>query len=214
MEIRVNPTRMEFNRLKTRLKMAQRGHKLLKDKRDELMRVFLELVRENKDLRTRVEAELSRSFANFLLASAVMSGETLEEAIMYPKAAVKVDVETKNVMSVHVPKITSAAKEGTEGEEEDATPYGFANTSGELDTSIATLAEVLPHLLRLAELEKSVGLLADEIDKTRRRVNALEHVLIPQLHQTIKYISMKLDENERAGLTRLMKIKDIVRGED
>ena len=212
MEVQVNPTRMEFNRLKGRLKMAQRGHKLLKDKRDELMRVFLILVRENKDLRTRVEAELSRSFANFLLASAVMSGETLEEAIMYPKAALNVEVATKNIMSVHVPEITISAGDGQESE--DATPYGFANTSGELDTSIATLAEVLPHLIRLGELEKSVFLLADEIDKTRRRVNALEHVLIPQLEQTIKYIRMKLDENERAGLTRLMKIKDIIRGED
>lgn len=208
MEIRVNPTRMEFNRLKGRLKMAQRGHKLLKDKRDELMRVFLKLVRENKELRINVEAELSRSFANFLLASAVMSGETLEEAIMYPKAAVRVDVKTKNVMSVHVPQITNM--EDTEG---DATPYGFANTSGELDSSIDTLAKVLPHLIHLAELEKAVYLLANEIDKTRRRVNALEHVLIPQLQHTIKYISMKLDENERGALVRLMKIKDIVRGE-
>jgi V/A-type H+-transporting ATPase subunit D len=211
MEVQVNPTRMEFNRLKGRLKMAQRGHKLLKDKRDELMRVFLELVRENKDLRTKVEAELSNSFANFLLASAVMSGETLEEAIMYPKAAVKVEVATKNVMSVHVPKITNVEDEEAG---DDATPYGFANTSGELDTSIDTLAKVLPHLIHLAELEKSVYLLADEIDKTRRRVNALEHVLIPQLLQTIKYIRMKLDENERGALVRLMKIKDIVRGEE
>ena len=211
MEVQVNPTRMEFNRLKGRLKMAQRGHKLLKDKRDELMRVFLELIRENKDLRTRVEAQLSRSFANFLLASAVMSGETLEEAIMYPKAAVKVDVETANVMSVNVPKIINIK---AEDKDVDATPYGFANTSGELDSSIATLAEVLPHLIHLAELEKAVYLLAEEIDKTRRRVNALEHVLIPQLEQTIKYIRMKLDENERGALVRLMKIKDIVRGED
>lgn len=211
MEIRVNPTRMEFNRLKGRLKMAQRGHKLLKDKRDELMRVFLELIRENKDLRTRVEAELSRSFANFLLASAVMSGETLEEAIMYPKAAVTLEMEKKNVMSVNVPKITMIKGEEQSG---DVYPYGYANTSGELDSSIATLAEVLPSLIRLAELEKAVYLLADEIDKTRRRVNALEHVLVPQLKETIKYISMKLDENERGALTRLMKIKDIVRGED
>ena len=131
---------------------------------------------------------------------------------MYPKAALNVEVATKNVMSVHVPEITIPEGDGQEGE--DATPYGFANTSGELDTSIATLAEILPHLIRLAELEKSVSLLADEIDKTRRRVNALEHVLIPQLEQTIKYIRMKLDENERAGLTRLMKIKDIIRGEE
>ncbi len=209
MEIRVNPTRMELNRLKGRMKMAQRGHKLLKDKRDELMRKFLELIRENKDLRVKVEQELSRSFANFLLARAVMSGEILEEAIMYPKAKVELEATTVNLMSVHVPKFSSP-----EGDEDvDAYPYGFATTSGELDTSIATLSEILPSLLHLAELEKAVYLLADEIDKTRRRVNALEHVLIPQLEHTVKYISMKLEENERGALVRLMKIKDIVRGE-
>ena len=135
----------------------------------------------------------------------------LFRSIMYPKAAVTLNMEKKNVMSVNVPKITFL-----QGEEQssDAYPYGFANTSGELDSSIATLAEVLPSLIRLAELEKAVYLLADEIDKTRRRVNALEHVLVPQLKDTIKYISMKLDENERGALVRLMKIKDIVRGED
>jgi V/A-type H+-transporting ATPase subunit D len=210
MEIRVNPTRMELNRLKVRLKMAERGHKLLKDKRDELMRKFLVLIRENKDLRERLEKELSDSFANFLLARAVMSSEILEESVMYPKARVELDVDDLNLMSVHVPKfrIPKGDQQGS-----DAYPYGFANTSGELDTSISTLAEVLPQLLHLAELEKAVFLLAEEIDKTRRRVNALEHVMIPQLKEQIKYISMKLDENERASLVRLMKIKDIVRGE-
>ncbi|NLM47166.1 MAG: V-type ATP synthase subunit D [Firmicutes bacterium] len=211
MEIRVNPTRMEYNRLKGRLKMAERGHKLLKDKRDELMRKFLELIRENKKVRQEVEAALSRSFANFLLASAVMSSAAMEEAVMYPKAAVKVDVKTENIMSVRVPRISVAAA----GEEaEDATPYGFADTSAELDSSLAELAGILPQLIRLAELEKAVALLADEIDKTRRRVNALEHIMIPQLQETIKYISMKLDENERSSLTRLMKIKDLVRGDE
>ncbi|MCR3922031.1 MAG: V-type ATP synthase subunit D [Firmicutes bacterium] len=210
MEIQVNPTRMELNRLKGRLQMAVRGHKLLKDKRDELMRRFLVLIRENKKLRETLEEQLSRSFANFLLASAVMSGETLEEAIMYPTATMAVGVETINIMSVHVPKITPVEQEE---EENNVTPYGFATTSGELDTSIATLATVLPELIHLAELEKSVYLLADEIDKTRRRVNALEHVMIPELEETIKYIRMKLDENERGALVRLMKIKDIVRKE-
>lgn len=211
MEIRINPTRMELNRLKGRLKMALRGHKLLKDKRDELMRKFLELIRENKSLRSKVEAELSRSFANFLLASAIMSPEAMEEAIMFPKARAEIDVDEANVMSVRVPRFRILEKEG---QRSDVYPYGFANTSGELDTSISALAETLPHLIRLAELEKAVYLLADEIDKTRRRVNALEHVMIPQLQETIKYISMKLDEGERSALTRLMKIKDIVRGEE
>jgi len=210
MEIRVNPTRMELNRLKGRLKMAQRGHKLLKDKRDELMRKFLELIRENKTLRSKVEAELSRSFANFLLARAVMSTEVLEEAIMYPQARLELAVEELNVMSVRVPKFSFSSQDD---QSVNVYPYGFATTSGELDTSITTLAQVLPSLLRLAELEKATYLLAEEIDKTRRRVNALEHVLLPQLRQTVKYISMKLDENERGALVRLMKIKDIVRGE-
>jgi V/A-type H+-transporting ATPase subunit D len=210
MEIRVNPTRMELNRLKGRLKMAQRGHKLLKDKRDELMRKFLELIRENKTLRGKVESDLSRSFANFLLARAVMSTEVLEEAIMYPQASLELNVAELNMMSVRVPKFSAKLQDEQSG---NVYPYGFATTSGELDNSIATLSTVLPGLLRLAELEKAVFLLAEEIDKTRRRVNALEHVLIPQLQKTVKYISMKLDENERGALTRLMKIKDIVRGE-
>lgn len=208
MEIRVNPTRMELNRLKKRLKMAQRGHKLLEDKRDELMRKFLELIRENKDLRIRVEEELSRSFANFLLARAVMSSEAMEEAIMIPRSGIRLDVEEKNLMSVRVPSF----KLVEEDKGRDAFPYGFANTSAELDTSITALGEVLPHLVRLAEMEKAVYLLAEEIEKTRRRVNALEYTLIPQLQKAIRYISMKLDENERGALTRLMKIKEIVRG--
>lgn len=212
MEIRVNPTRMELNRLKARLKMAERGHKLLKDKRDELMRKFLELIRENRDVRERMEAELSQAFASFLLARAVMSAETMEEAIMYPKAKMELEVTDQNLMSVHVPRFSF--QPGATGADADAYPYGFANTSAELDKSIALLSDALPRLIRLAELEKAVFLLAEEIDKTRRRVNALEHVLIPQLKDTIKYISMKLDENERGALTRLMKIKDIVRGEE
>jgi V/A-type H+/Na+-transporting ATPase subunit D len=209
MEIRVNPTRMELNRLKGRLTMAKRGHKLLKDKRDELMRKFLELVRENKDLRISVEEKLFRSFANFLLAQAVMSGEIMEEAIMFPQARVELDVEEVNLMGVRVPRFIQQHQKNESG---DVYPYGFANTSAELDTSISALAEVLPQVIKLAEVEKAVYLLANEIDKTRRRVNALEHVLIPQLIDTIKYISMKLDENERSSLVRLMKIKDIVRG--
>lgn len=211
MEIRVNPTRMELNRLKRRLAMAQRGHKLLKDKRDELMRKFLELIRENRSLRAKVEEELSCSFANFLLARAVMSPESLEEAIMFPMASVEVEVERLNLMNVRVPTFRLPKEENQKGE---VYPYGFANTSAELDTSISALSAVLPQLIRLAELEKAIYLLADEIEKTRRRVNALEHVLIPRLQDTIKYISMKLDENERGALTRLMKIKDIVRGKE
>ncbi len=210
MEIRVNPTRMELNRLRRRLTMAQRGHKLLKDKRDELIRQFMILVRKNKDLREHIEKELSDAFAKFLLARAVMPAENLEEALMYPTRVLKLGVQRQNIMSVYTPKFEWAEETGR-GEGASIYPYGFADTSAELDTSIETLSNILPHLMELAEVEKSVQLMAEEIEKTRRRVNALEYVLIPRLEETVKYITMKLDENERGALTRLMKIKDIVR---
>ena len=209
MEIRVNPNRMELNRLRRRLVMARRGHKLLKDKRDELMRQFMILVRKNKELREEVEAALGEALANFLLARAVMSGETLEEAIMYPQTRVELDVSRQNIMSVYAPKFSWKQVGGEEGKD-NIYPYGFADTSAELDASIATLSELLPKLLELAEVEKAVDLLAAEIEKTRRRVNALEYVLIPQLTETVRYITMKMEEAERGALTRLMKVKDIV----
>ncbi|MGI6575005.1 MAG: V-type ATP synthase subunit D [bacterium] len=211
MEIRVNPTRMELNRLKKRLKMAQRGHKLLKDKRDELMRKFLELVKKNKTLREEVEEALAGASAKFLLARAVMSGESIEEALMFPKTRISLQVAKQNIMSVYAPRFTWEQEGEDQEGEGDIYPYGFADTSAELDDSIATLNELLPKLLELAEVEKSVDLLAAEIEKTRRRVNALEHVLIPQQQEAVRYITMKLDEAERASLTRLMKVKDIVR---
>jgi V/A-type H+-transporting ATPase subunit D len=213
MEIRVNPTRMELNRLKKQLAMAQRGHKLLKDKRDELMRIFLELIRKNKELREEVEEALAAASAQFLLARAVMSGETMEEALMFPKTRINLRMKKKNIMSVYAPSFTWEKEgQGQEGEG-DIYPYGFADTSAELDTSIATFDRLLPKLMELAEVEKTVDLLATEIEKTRRRVNALEHVLIPQQEQAIRFITMKLDEAERASIVRLMKVKDIVRGQ-
>lgn len=211
MEIRVNPTRMELNQLKKRLQMALRGHKLLKDKRDELIRQFLERVRKNKELREQMETELTAALAKFLLARAVMSAEVLEEALMYPTARLSLTVEKQNIMSVYAPHLTWQVEASTQGEKGNIYPYGFVGTSAELDASIETLAEIMPKLMELAELEKAVQLLADEIEKTRRRVNALEYVLIPKMQETVRYITMKLDENERAALTRLMKIKDIVR---
>jgi len=210
-EIRVNPTRMELNRLKRRLNMAQRGHKLLKDKRDELIRQFMILVRRNKDLREHIEKELSGAFAKFLLARAVMPAENLEEALMYPTKTLKLEVQRQNIMSVYTPKFDWVEEDTGGGEATSIYPYGFVDTSAELDTSIETLSNILPQLMELAEVEKSVQLMAEEIEKTRRRVNALEHVLIPRLEETIKYITMKLDESERGALTRLMKVKDIVR---
>ncbi|MGI6307578.1 MAG: V-type ATP synthase subunit D [Dethiobacteria bacterium] len=211
MEIRVNPTRMELNQLKKRLDMALRGHKLLKDKRDELVRQFLERVRKNKELREQIETELTAAMAKFLLARAVMSTEVLEEALMYPTARISLTVERQNIMSVYAPRLSWKQEASTRGEESNIYPYGFVGTSADLDASIETLAGIMPKLMELAELEKAVQLLADEIEKTRRRVNALEHVMIPKMQETVRYITMKLDESERAALTRLMKIKDIVR---
>jgi len=205
--MRVNPTRMELTRLKKRLAVARRGHKLLKDKRDEMMKKFLELVRSNKELREKVEGMLMQAHANFLIARAVMSNEVLEEALMLPKESVSLEVSTENIMSVEVPVLKYKTKND---DPSDIFPYGFVSTSGELDSAIGTLAEVLPYMLELARKEKAAQLLAQEIEKTRRRVNALEHVLIPQLTETIKYITMKLDENERGNLTRLMKVKDMM----
>ena len=209
--MRVNPTRMELNRLKKRLQMAVRGHRLLKDKRDELMRQFIDLIKHNKELREEVEVDLQAALAKFLLARAVMPGENLEEAIMFPKTRFDLDVTKQNIMSVYAPKFTWQEAGGGQGEG-DIYPYGFADTSAELDASIATLSALMPKLLELAQVEKAADLLADEIEKTRRRVNALEYVLIPQLTETVRYITMKLDEAERSALTRLMKVKDIVRG--
>lgn len=205
--MRVNPTRMELTRLKKRLKVARRGHKLLKDKRDELMKQFLELVKKNKELREKVEEMMMKVHGNFLIARAVMSSEMLEEALMIPKQSVSLEVSTKNMMSVDVPQFHFTTQSD---DESNVYPYGFATTSGELDSAIGTLAEVLPYMLELAQMEKAAQLLAEEIEKTRRRVNALEYVLIPQLTETIKYITMKLDENERGNLTRLMKVKDMM----
>jgi V/A-type H+-transporting ATPase subunit D len=205
--MRVNPTRMELTRLKKRLIVARRGHKLLKDKRDELMKKFLEMVRKNKELREKVEEMLMEVHSNFLIARAVMSAEVLEEALMLPKQSVALEVGKQNIMSVEVPVLDYKTESDDTG---DIFPYGFISTSGELDGAISTLAEVLPYMLELASREKASQLLAQEIEKTRRRVNALEYVLIPQLTETIKYITMKLDESERGNLTRLMKVKDMM----
>jgi V/A-type H+-transporting ATPase subunit D len=207
-KLNVNPTRMELTGLKKRLATATRGHKLLKDKQDELMRRFIDLVKYNNELRKSVESELGASFKDFLMASAVMSSEFLEEAIVYPKERISLDIKTKNIMSVNVPVMEF--KRELEGDEGSIYPYGFANTSAELDGAIEKLYSILPKLLELAEVEKSCQLMADEIQKTRRRVNALEYSTIPQLQETIRFIKMKLDENERGNLTRLMKVKNMM----
>ena len=203
----INPTRMELTRLKGRLKTATRGHKLLKDKRDELMKQFLEIVRKNRELRAKVEKGLEEANAAFTVASAIMGPEMLEQALLYPKQSVELSMKFKNVMSVNVPVYEFHTRN------EDPTevyPYGFAQTSGELDAAVDALNRVFQDMLELAEVEKTMQLLAEDIEKTRRRVNALEYVMIPEMQEKIKYITMKLDENERGNITRLMKVKDMV----
>lgn len=206
-QIRVNPTRMELKKLKNRLAVARRGHKLLKDKRDELMKQFLDVVKETKEVREKVEAALEKSNKSFALASAVTSPKVMTEALMLPKKEVSLDISEKNVMSVIVPVFTYDLKGAHQS---DGYNFGLAFTSGEIDMAVMELSEILPNMIKLAELEKSSQLIAEEIEKTRRRVNALEHVMIPQIEETIKSITMKLDENERGNLTRLMKVKDMM----
>ena len=203
----VNPTRMELTRQKKKLATATRGHKLLKDKRDELMRQFLELVRENKTLREKVEEGLEAVNKNFVLARASSSDQALNTALLAPKQEVYLNADTRNVMSVEIPVFTTSTRSADEG---DIYSYGFAFTSGDLDNAVKSLQELLPDMLRLAEVEKSCQLMAAEIEKTRRRVNALEYVMIPDAQEKIRYITMKLDENERSTQIRLMKVKDMM----
>ncbi len=203
----INPTRQELTRLKTRLRTSMRGHKLLKDKRDELMKQFMDVVRENRALRKRVEEGLTRAHGAFTVAAALMSPEMLEQSLLYPKQSVELDMTFQNIMSVDVPRYQFRTSSQDPGE---VYPYGFAQTSGELDDAVDALSRVLSDMLRLAEIEKTSQLLAEEIEKTRRRVNALEYVKIPEMQANIKYITMKLDENERSNTIRLMKVKDMI----
>lgn len=203
----VTPTRMMLKQLKGRLKTARRGHKLMKDKRDELMRQFMDIVRLNKQLRERVEQGLTEAFAALQVASAIMSPEMLEQALLYPRQSVELDMQFKNIMSVNVPQYSFHTRNNDPSE---IYPYGFALTSGELDDALSRMAVVFEDMLQLAQVEKTMQLLAEEIEKTRRRVNALEYVMIPELESNIKYISMKLEENENSTKVRLLKVKEMV----
>ncbi len=198
---------MELTRLKGRLKTAVRGHKLLKDKRDELMKQFMDVVRENRAVRKSVEEALMRAHGAFTVASALMSPEMLEQSLLYPKQSVELNMSFQNIMSVNVPNYTFKTKSDNASE---IYPYGFAATSGELDDAVKALADAFEGMLRLAQIEKTSQLLAEEIEKTRRRVNALEYVKIPEMQENIKFITMKLDENERSATVRLMKVKDMI----
>lgn len=203
----VNPTRMELTKQKKKLASATKGHKLLKDKRDELMRQFLDLARENMRLRLKVEEGIRRANTNLVIAKAGMSEEVLHTALMAPKQEVSLACEGKNVMSVEIPQFSVKTRTA---DPNDIYSYGFAFTTGDLDDAVASLADILPDMIKLAEVEKTCQLLSEEIEKTRRRVNALEHVMIPETQANIKYITMKLDENERSTQIRLMKVKDMM----
>lgn len=198
--LRVNPTRMSLMDLKRRTTAATRGHKLLKDKQDGLMKHFMSIIREARSLRARVEEDLSAAFKSFLLASAWMSEASMENALSSPQAGVRLTVETKNVMSVKIPVFT-LHREGS------VRTYGYATTSALLDTAIDALDKAFDLLIRLAEVEKQAENMAIELETTRRRVNALEHKMIPDLRETVKYIKMKLDESERSGIIATMRIK-------
>lgn len=207
--LNVNPTRMELRRLKARLKTAVRGHKLLKDKSDEMIRQFMVYARINKQLRMETEAALSDALKGFMLARAVSDDQVIEEAVAMPASFVEAEVSTKSVMSVEVPSIKIK-----ERKTQDMFPYSFSSVTAELDDSIVTLNGVVAKMVELAEVEKTCNMLADEIEKNRRRVNALEYVMIPELEETIKYISMKLEEQERSNVVRLMKVKDMIQNRD
>ena len=201
------PTRMELTKLKKTLITAVRGHKLLKDKRDELMRQFLELAKENMELRLKVEKGISHANKNFVIARAAMNIPEMKLALMMPKQEVSLDITLENILSVTIPKYE--VKTRTKNVK-DIYSYGYAFTSGDLDDAVWSLENILDDMIRLAEVEKACQLMSTEIEKTRRRVNALEHVIIPEAQKNIKYISMKLDENERSSQVRLMKVKDMM----
>lgn len=204
-KLKVNPTRMELRRLKDRKKTAVRGHKLLKDKSDEMIRQFIAYARENKRLREEVEKELGEALRSFMLAKSVSEEFTIQEAVALPSTAMELELGTRNVMSVNVPSIYIKKTSS-----ENLIPYSFASTTSELDSSIVIISGLAEKLIKLAEVEKSCNMLAFEIEKNRRRVNALEYVMIPQTEEAIKDITMKLDENERGNIVRLMKVKTII----
>jgi len=203
--INVNPTRMELNKLKSRLKTATRGHKLLKDKTDEMVRRFSEIIRENKRIREEVESDVSNVLAQFSVARSLMSKKSIALAFSMPTVSVEVDCETSNIMSILVPKLTIS-----ENRSSNRYPYSLAEITSEADYSVELVGQIVNKLVKLAEIEKTTQMLADEIEKSKRRVNALEYILIPDIQETIKYITMKLEENERGSRTRLMKVKSII----
>lgn len=196
---------MQLLRLKRRGVIARRGHKLLKDKQDELMRQILALVSKIKDLRLKIEEELRRAFGYFYFASSKQAPKATDEALLATTKTIDIDYVAERILNLKIPKFTKKISGGLIG-------YGFMTTSGDLDLALLKIDQLISRLLELAELEKTLELLATEIEKTRRRVNALEYILIPSIDETIKFINLKLSEMERGDLTRLMRVKEIVRG--
>ena len=204
MQLDIPPTRMQLLRLKRRSAIARRGHKLLKDKQDELMRQILDLINRIRELRLKIEDELRRAFSYFYFASSKQAPKATDEALLHTTKTIDIDYSTARILNLRVPKFSRKVSGGLIG-------YGFLSTSGDLDLALLKIDEVILKLLDLAELEKTLELLATEIEKTRRRVNALEYILIPSIDETIKFINLKLTEIERGDLTRLMRVKEIVR---
>ena len=200
--LNVNPTRMEMKKLKARLDTAKRGHKLLKDKSDEMIRRFSVIIKEDKALREEVEKELAETLKQFSVARSVTSSYQAEAAFALPSVSIRAECSTQSVMGVEVPAVSVSDNRRTE-----ELPYAYAEVTSEADYSVERASQLIPKMLRLAEVEKTVRMLANEIERNKRRVNALEYVMIPQLEETIKYIKSKLDENERAAVIRLMKVK-------
>ncbi len=203
----VKPTRMELLNLKKRVQSAKRGHKLLKDKQDGLMKTFMEIIHSAKDTRKEIEEKLSKAFKNFMQASSMMIPEMLETALMFPTAKGELEVTTKNVMSVYIPYF-KLKQEG------DILNYGYLQTSAELEIALAAFQEVFPLMIKLAEIEKQAERLAAELETTRRRVNALEYKLIPDLTETVKFITMKLAENERSTVVGVMRVKAMIEAQE
>lgn len=209
MALKVNATRQELSRLRARIKMATRGHKLLKDKRDQLMKEFLSIVHENQRLREELDSKLAQAYRSFAQARAWLSPPVLEEALMVAGGPEEVSIRHRNILNVLVPEME--LKEPVEEQTSDIMPYGLATTSSDLDDALREFRGILPVLVKLSEIDRKTQLLADEIEKTRRRVNALEYILLPELQAAAKGVEMKLEEVERSTVSRLMKVKDIVR---
>jgi len=203
MRLAVNPNRMELLKLKKRLALAQRGHKLLQDKQEQLMRYFLRYVHRARELRKQVQDMTDEALRRFDLCRLLTPENSLAAALSYPAGELKLKVEVTRLLNVRIPRLELESQP-------DPFTYGLAHTSSDLDQSLRVLSEAVPLMMELVNVEKTIFILSEEIEKTRRRVNALEFVFIPNITETIKYIEMKLAELERSNINRLMRLKELV----